>query len=112
MIAAHDEDTDIGITETAQLVSEKEARVEVLKLAIEDVAGDDEKIYVTINGKVYNVLERAACCFAHFLGRSPLVLLEASQRAVEVQVGAVKETHSILLKSMTVSHYATTMLSL
>jgi hypothetical protein len=93
VIAIDQKNANVGIGETTQLGREVQAGVEVRPVAIEDVASHQDEVRRAFEGQVDDLGERSAGGLAHFVYRRSVVHLQATQRAVEVNVSTMNEAH-------------------
>jgi len=91
VVARHEHYWDAGVLEVRQLHSPEQTGVVVTPIAIENVACQDYEIDFMIDGVLDQVLGRPACCSADFIDRRTVVSDQASERAIDVQIGGMKD---------------------
>jgi hypothetical protein len=89
MVSPYREDADTGIGKPGDTLNEEQTRVEIGPVSVVEVTGDGHRVDLLSQRQAHHVFEGAASSTASFLDRRAFVTVEASQRAVQVEVGAV-----------------------
>ena len=82
---------DAGLAEADHLRHEVEARPMVLPVSVVEVAGNQDEGHRLVDGQLHEVFQGPAAGLADLVDRGAFVALQPSQRAVQVDVGGVKE---------------------
>ena len=93
VVAQQQVDGDARGIQASHLPGKVDAGVEVLPVAVVQVAGNDHEVHLLRDGLGDQVVEGITCCCAEQLRRGILVGGQSRQRAVEVDVGGVDESH-------------------
>ena len=96
VVALDDEDTNTRAIQPHHLLAEKQARVEILPVAVVEVTGEEHEIDACAQGLVDESFEGASRRGAQTLNRRAVVTVQSAQRAVEVQIGGVEEAHQAI----------------
>ena len=95
MVAVEQVDRDAGLVEPSHLAHEEAPGVEVAPGPVVEVAGDDDEVDREFDGLIDQAREGVPCGIAQKLDRRVLVGGKAAQRAVEMDVGGVDESHGV-----------------
>ena len=98
VVAIQQIDGNPGLSQSSHLPDEEESGVEVLPVAVVDVAGNDHEVDGFIQGDVHQLHEGIARGSAQLLGWCIGIRGQPAKRAVQVQVSGVNELHSVLLQ--------------
>ena len=79
------------LAESDHLRHEKEARPMVLPVTIVEVAGNQDEGHRLVDGNLDKIFQGPAAGLADFVDGCAFVAFQASQRAVEVDIGGVKK---------------------
>ena len=92
VVALDEKDLDVGTAQAHHLGAEEQTRVEVGPVAVVQVACQQHEVHTLGQGQVDQVFQSPAGGVAQALYRRTGIAAQATQRAVDVQVGGVKET--------------------
>jgi hypothetical protein len=91
VVAAQDDDRNLGLAQPAHLAHEEEPGRVVLPRAVVEVTGDQHQARLLVDGEAHHALEGAAGSATERLTRAPLVRLQPDEGAIEVDVGGVND---------------------
>jgi hypothetical protein len=94
VIAAHHQHARADVAQAVELADEEQAGVEVLPLAVEDVAGEQQEGGALVDAQLHQVGQRAPGRPAHPLDGRAVVRRQPLEGTVDVKVGGVDEFHA------------------
>ena len=84
MVALHDKNTDVSAPKAHHLLAEKQAGVEVLPVAVIDIASKKDEVDTLTDRPVDQSLQRTSRSSAQPFNGSAIVTVEAAEGAVDV----------------------------
>ena len=93
VVAPDHGDRDSGGVEASKHLHEEQARAMVGPIAIEHITSNDNQVDALIDREVDQLLERAPGCANELFGLLAGPLPQARQRAIEVEIRRMNETH-------------------
>jgi len=97
VVTLHHEDADTRSVQSHHLLAEEKASVEILPVAVVDIAGEEDEGDFLLEGFVDQPLEGTAGCGAEARDRRAFIAVKAAQRAVDVEVGGVEESDQVIV---------------
>ena len=91
MVAAQEDDAAARLAEPGDLGHEKEARVEIPPVAVEEIASEQEELRAAVEAQLDQAGKRRARGLGDGLVGRAVVTGQAAERAVEMQVGGVND---------------------
>ncbi len=92
VVVARDQvDGDVGVSQLDHLLDEEQPGVEILPVAVVEIAGDEDEGHGLIFGQVDEILQRPARGAPHFGRRGPVVAIQTAQGAIEMKIRRVDE---------------------